>query len=163
MTKMPEVAPAGQRPDQKQKPQVFSLKTPLVSEGTVNNVVVDSDNLWVWVKVYASGGENFIHAHMAEDHSFIVMDGEATFHFPEGKDTVVGKYGGILIPRGAYYSFTSTGSGPLVLLRVGGGAARYHDSRVWWPGEVDDRAERQRTVENGEFFGDPEAEKLAAQ
>jgi mannose-6-phosphate isomerase-like protein (cupin superfamily) len=100
--------------------------------------------MYVWVKVYAEGGENYLHTHEREDHVFVILDGEATFHDPGGKDTVLKKNQGILLQRGAYYSFTSTGNTPLVLLRVGAADALPHvrDSRKSWPGEVDDREAR---------------------
>src|SRR5215204_3313507 len=101
------------------KAQTFTLKTPLLSKGASNNVVVDSDLLWIWVKVYAEGGENFLHKHVIEDHAFVVLDGQATFHDKDENLTVLNKYDGIFMPRGTFYSFTSTGDGPLVLLRAG--------------------------------------------
>jgi hypothetical protein len=110
----------------------------------------------VWVKVYAQGGENYLHTHEHEDHVFVILDGQATFHDSGGGTTVLNKHQGMLLQRGAYYSFTSTGDTPLVLLRVGSADAlpRVRDSRKWWPGEVDDRAERGvRPVEiPGQYF-----------
>ena len=140
------------------KAQTFSIKTPLVTKGVINNVVVDSDLLWLWVKVYAEGGENFLHKHVAEDHAFVVLDGQATFHDKDSSDMVVNKYEGIFLPRGTYYSFTSTGAGPLVLLRAGAGkdGAGYRESREWFPGVVDTRTELGEQTETipGRFFGD---------
>lgn len=136
--------------------QTFSLKTPLLSAGGLNNYVAETDLMWVWVKVYAEGGENVLHTHEHEDHMFVILDGEATFHDPSGKDTVLRRHQGMLLQRGAYYAFTSTGDTPLVLLRVGAGDAlpRVRDSRKWWGDLVDDRAERGiRPVEiPGAFF-----------
>lgn len=145
------------------KAAVFSLKTPMVSSGTVNNVVVQSDLMWIWMKVYAEGGENFLHKHTTEDHAFIVLDGQATFHDREGNDTVLDKYQGIFLPRGTYYSFTSTGEGPLVLLRAGAmeGGTGYRDNREWLPGVVDNRDYRANPPVQipGEFFGDPDGSR----
>ena len=138
------------------KVQVFSLKTPLLSEGMLNNEVAATDLMYVWVKIYAQGGENYLHTHEREDHVFVILDGQATFHDPSGTNTVLNKHQGVLLQRGAYYSFTSTGDTPLVLLRVGAADAlpRIPDSRKWWPGEVDDRDARGvRPVEiPGQFF-----------
>ncbi len=61
------------------KAQVFSLKTPLLSAGQTNTPVAGTDLLKVRVKVYAEGGENVLHAHFDEDHSFIILQGQATF------------------------------------------------------------------------------------
>lgn len=140
------------------KAQIFSLKTPLLAKGGTNNVVVDSDLLWIWVKVYAEGGENFLHKHVTEDHAFVILDGQATFHDKDGNDTVLNKYHGIFLPRGTYYSFTSTGAGPLVLLRVGAGkdGTGYGENREWFPGVVDPRAAYGSRAEPipGKFFGE---------
>lgn len=103
------------------KAQAFSLKTPLLSEGRSNQVVAETDLLKLRVKVYAEGGENGLHHHLDEDHAFVVLQGQATFHDEEDNSTVVNKYEGIMLPRGAYYYFTSTGDENLVLLRVGAG------------------------------------------
>jgi mannose-6-phosphate isomerase-like protein (cupin superfamily) len=141
------------------KAQTFTLKTPLLAKGATNNVVVDSDLLWIWVKVYAEGGENFLHKHVTEDHAFIVLDGQATFHDQHDNLTVLNKHDGIFMPRGTFYSFTSTGDGPLVLLRAGAGkdGTGYSENREWFPGVVDTRvASGDRPVEiPGKFFGDP--------
>ena len=34
------------------------------------------------IKVYASGGENTLHAHNNEDHMFVILQGTAIFHGP---------------------------------------------------------------------------------
>ncbi len=62
------------------KAQIFSLKTPLLSAGRTNTPVAGTDLLKVRVKVYAEGGENGLHAHFDEDHSFIILQGQATFY-----------------------------------------------------------------------------------
>jgi mannose-6-phosphate isomerase-like protein (cupin superfamily) len=105
----------------KPKAQVFSLKTPLLSEGRTNLEVAATDLLKLRVKVYAEGGENGLHRHLDEDHSFVVLQGQATFHDGEDNISVVNKYEGIMLPRGAFYRFESTGDENLVLLRVGAG------------------------------------------
>src|SRR5947208_13661355 len=99
------------------KAQTFSLKTPLLSEGRSNQEVAATDLLKLRVKVYAEGGENGLHTHNDEDHSFVVLQGQATFHDENDTPTVVNKHEGIMIPRGAFYYFQSTGDETLVLLR----------------------------------------------
>lgn len=103
------------------KAQVFSMKTPLLSEGRSNQEIAATDLLKLRMKVYAEGGENGLHRHLDEDHAFVVLQGQATFHDETDSSSVVNKYEGIMIPRGAYYFFTSTGDENLVLLRVGAG------------------------------------------
>jgi mannose-6-phosphate isomerase-like protein (cupin superfamily) len=101
--------------------QVFSLKTPLLSSGRTNTPVAGTDLLKLRVKVYAEGGENGLHRHLDEDHAFVVLQGQATFHDEQENVTVVNKNEGILLPRSAYYYFQSSGDENLVLLRVGAG------------------------------------------
>ncbi len=73
------------------------------------------------MKVYFEGGENATHTHLAEDHLFFVLSGQATFHLGrDGEEVkVANRYEGVLLPRGAYYRFQSSGEENLVMLRVG--------------------------------------------
>ena len=100
-------------------PQLFRLKTQLLSEGRSNCVLARTDLMTVTIKCYAQGGENALHTHPAEDHTFIVLDGKARFYGPAGEIGVLKRNEGIMLPRGAYYRFESCGDIPLVLLRVG--------------------------------------------
>lgn len=118
------------------KPDFFDLRTRLVSEGRNIKPLVETDNMWAWIKVYATGGENSLHGHKNEDHMFLVLSGEATFSGPNGEERACGPNEGIMLPAGALYSFCCTSDDPLVLLRVG---ARAHEGDL-----------RDRVDENGE-------------
>jgi mannose-6-phosphate isomerase-like protein (cupin superfamily) len=139
------------------KAQVFSLKTPLLSEGRSNTAVAETDRLKLRVKVYAEGGENGLHTHNDEDHSFVILQGQATFHDEEDNVTVVNKYEGILLPKGAYYWFQSTGDENLVLLRVGAGRMPEGGFRVGTNG-VPLTREENKHIDGvpipGKFFGE---------
>jgi mannose-6-phosphate isomerase-like protein (cupin superfamily) len=103
---------------------VFDLAgTPLLSSGRTDEVIAASDNLVARVKVYASGGENATHAHLEDEHLFLILAGRALFHLGrEGERQVeVGPNAGVLLPAGAFYRFCSIGQDNLVLLRVGKG------------------------------------------
>lgn len=97
----------------------YSMKVPLLSAGRTNEVLARTATTEVRAKVYAEGGENGLHTHMDEDHTFFVLDGQATFYGPDDTPTVVGRYEGLMIPSGAFYRFQSTGDTNLVLLRFG--------------------------------------------
>jgi len=104
------------------KAVLFSLRnTPLLQQGTIYDPLATAENLWVNLKVYASGGENALHSHGGEDHAFIVLQGKATFTFGDGRTAVVGQYEGVMIPKNGLYKFTADESENLVMLRVGGG------------------------------------------
>jgi len=138
------------------KAQIFSLKTPLLSAGQTNTPVAGTDLLKVRVKVYAEGGENELHAHFDEDHSFVVLQGQATFHDDAGNTNEVNKYEGILLPKGAYYYFQSTGNENLVLLRVGAGRKSGDEFRLGNEGRPLTAEENKRIPGvpiPGEFFG----------
>jgi mannose-6-phosphate isomerase-like protein (cupin superfamily) len=114
-------------------PEVFTLRAPLLESGNMDTPLYTTESMWAHVKVYAEGGENDLHAHPLEEHSFIVLDGEATFVDGDGKETQVGRNEGILLPKGALYRFCNTGTGNLVMLRIGVGS----NSRL--PGKADER------------------------
>ncbi len=101
------------------KPQFFKLRAELLSKGRTNQVVADTDNMWVNLKVYAEGGENGLHNHTDEDHFHLVLSGSACFYGPRGEEKHCGPYEGIMLPAGCYYRFLATGDEPLILLRVG--------------------------------------------
>jgi mannose-6-phosphate isomerase-like protein (cupin superfamily) len=101
------------------KPTVFALRAQLLDQGRTDTVVAAAEDLIVRMKVYASGGENELHAHTGEDHTFMVLQGSARFYGPEGETIDIGQYQGIMLPRGAYYRFHATSKEPLVMIRVG--------------------------------------------
>src|SRR5688572_30265861 len=102
---------------------VFDLRTELLKQGLTTDTRAKTDRLSVTMKAYANGGENLFHAHTAEDHAFVVLSGQATFHIETEENVkVLGKYEGIMIPKDQSYKFQSTGEGNLIMLRVG---ARY--------------------------------------
>ena len=118
---------------------LFSMRNlPLLEQGTTYDPLATAENLWLNIKVYASGGENALHAHGAEDHAFIVLQGKATFTFGDGRTSVVGKYEGVMIPKNVEYKFMADEAENLVLLRVGAGQRQSLDdlTRFGTPKEI---------------------------
>jgi len=99
----------------------YTLRTQQISKGKYDGLLARGDLLEVRLKIYAEGGENTLHAHLDHDHTFIVMDGQATFFDENDVPTVVDRYAGIFLPRGAKYRFCCSSDRPVVLLRIGGG------------------------------------------
>jgi mannose-6-phosphate isomerase-like protein (cupin superfamily) len=98
----------------------FKLAAQLLDQGRTMDLLARADVLAAHIKVYAEGGENTIHAHTKEEHLFVILEGEATFHLGhEDRVRVLGKHDGVIIPAGSYYWFVSSGEENLVLLRVG--------------------------------------------
>ena len=110
----------------------FTLDSPLLAQGRFDNKVARTDLLTMIVKVYAAGGENALHMHPYEDHSFVILQGEATFHIGVGDNVkVLTKYEGVMLPRGVSYWFVSSASENLVMLRVGAAEKWPEDGRAF--------------------------------
>jgi mannose-6-phosphate isomerase-like protein (cupin superfamily) len=104
----------------KQAAKVFNLRTPYLEQGRTTDMRARTDLMTITMKVYAEGGENAMHNHPHEDHSFMVLEGEATFHIESDDNTMtVGCYEGILLPKNVNYWFQSSGDQNLVMIRVG--------------------------------------------
>lgn len=104
------------------KAEGFTLAgTPVLSLGRYNKLLARCDGFGARVKVYAEGGENATHTHLNEDHLFFVLAGQATFHLGRDAEEVVvaNEREGVMLPRGSYYRFQSSGDENLVMLRVG--------------------------------------------
>ena len=100
-------------------PQMFRMQTRLPKEGRAAALLAATDRMWLNLKAYAEGGENTLHGHTNEDHSFIILQGRASFYGPDGLVATLGKNEGILLPRGALYHFHAEEGEPLVILRIG--------------------------------------------
>jgi len=99
--------------------QPFRLRAEMLKQGRSNQVVAETENMWVNLKVYASGGENGLHNHTDQDHFHLVLNGSARFYGPCSEELDCGPYEGIMLPSGSFYRFHATSAEPLVLLRVG--------------------------------------------
>ncbi|HET9149329.1 MAG TPA: cupin domain-containing protein [Alphaproteobacteria bacterium] len=141
------------------KPTLFKMTAPLLDQGRSNTPLAHTENMWVTLKVYASGGENGLHTHPNEDHTFIVMQGKARYYGPDGVIGDRGPFEGIMLPAGAYYWFEAISSEPLVLLRIGsrtgahdpGGRLNIRGEAM--PGDSPENKQVPVKVREGAFFG----------
>ena len=108
-------------PEAKPRTQKFSLRTPYMKQGRITQLVAETENMWIHTKINYEGGENEIHTHLNEDHSFIVLEGQMSVFDEKGNEIKVEKHQGVMIPRGAYYRYLNTGPENLVVIRVGSG------------------------------------------
>jgi mannose-6-phosphate isomerase-like protein (cupin superfamily) len=120
----PSLSYGGIKRDQAEKagntqPSAFKVRAQLLDQGRTDTVLAASANLTLRLKVYASGGENALHAHENEDHFFIILQGTADFFDPDGLLAALGPHEGIMLPKGQQYSFNATSAEPLVMLRIG--------------------------------------------
>ena len=130
---------------------VFSMRNvPLLEQGTTYDPLATAENLWVNLKVYASGGENALHSHGGEDHAFIVLQGKANFTFGDGRTSVVGQYEGVMIPKNVLYKFEADQKENLVMLRVGGGVRKLTGLQDLTPFGTPKDVVKQTTFADGE-------------
>ncbi|MDB5508504.1 MAG: hypothetical protein JWL93_973 [Hyphomicrobiales bacterium] len=139
----------------------FKLRAQLLEQGRTDTVLAATDNLKLRLKVYASGGENGLHAHASEDHSFLVMQGRARFYDRDDGHTDIGRYEGIMIPAGAYYRFEAISSEELILFRVGAktgagslatAAPRVNARGEAMPGDSKENKRVPVVFKDGQFF-----------
>ena len=71
-----------QRLSQRTTPSFFHLRCQLPKAGRTNQVLGATRMMSVVLKTYAEGGENELHAHVNEDHFFLIMEGTAEFFGP---------------------------------------------------------------------------------
>ena len=140
-------------------PQPFRLRAELLKQGRGNQVVADTGNMWVNLKVYASGGENGLHNHTDQDHFHLVLAGSACFYGPRGEELRCGPYEGVMLPAGCFYRFQATSEEPLILLRVGARivkGAKHPRHNVYGEALPSDSRENGRVEvipRKGEFWG----------
>jgi mannose-6-phosphate isomerase-like protein (cupin superfamily) len=105
--------------DKAPQPSRFRLRAQLLDAGSESRILAESDGLQMKIRVYAAHeGENAMHAHHNQDHSFVVLQGEARFYGPQGEAWELGRNEGIMLPEGAYYCFENAGDDPLVVMRI---------------------------------------------
>ena len=145
---------------EKKTPYVFSLKGQLLEQGRTDSVLAATDDLTIRLKIYASGGENELHAHTSEDHSFMILQGSARFFGPDDEQIELGPYEGIMLPHGNLYKFFATSEEPLVMIRVGNPNIKKQPkpTRIGRDGkELRGDSKENKTVpvvfKEGEFFG----------
>jgi len=142
----------------KKQPSFFKLRAQMLEQGRTNTPLARTDNMWAMLKVYASGGENGLHTHPNEDHTFLVLQGKARYYDADGGHTDVGKHEGIMLPAGAYYWFEAISEEPLVLVRIGcrvgaqDARGRLNISGEPMPGDSKENKRLPVVYREGEFF-----------
>ena len=143
---------------QQKKPSFFKMRAQLLEKGRTNTLMAKTENMWATLKVYASGGENGLHTHPNEDHTFIVLQGKARYYDADGGHVDVGRHEGIMLPAGAYYWFEAISQEPLVLIRIGcrvgvsDGSGRLNIRGEPMPGESKENKRGPVVYREGEFF-----------
>ena len=103
------------------RPQLIDLRIPLLAGGMSRDLLCSGENSTFRIHCYSTGmGEaHGFHAHLEEEHLFVVLHGEAVFSGLDGRLPPIGKNKGIWLPKGCFYEFFNPGPEPLVVLRFG--------------------------------------------
>ena len=75
--------------ERKTAAKVFTFLNDEILAGTGDIVLPGSERLSGVVKRYSVGGENRMHTHPSEDHTFYILQGQGTFRFEEDENVVV--------------------------------------------------------------------------
>lgn len=138
------------------RPSAFRVHAQQLAKGRTETVLAASEQLTVRLKMYASGGENMLHAHRHEDHVFVILQGAAEFFDEEGSLGIFSANQGVLLPKGSMYRFNSMPGEPLAMLRVGtpNEAALGRDGRVDTGGQHFDPGKDAMAATAPEFLPD---------
>jgi quercetin dioxygenase-like cupin family protein len=104
----------------KTKAKVFEFLNDEILAGKGDLVLPGSDELSGVIKRYLEGGENKLHCHPTEDHTFYILQGQADFRLENDENIIVVKeLEAVYLPKGTNYWFHSSGDSKLIMLRVG--------------------------------------------
>ena len=104
----------------KTKAKAFEFINDEILAGRGDLVLPGSDELSGVIKRYLEGGENKMHCHPTEDHTFYILQGAASFRIDSDDNVLeVGELEAVYLPKGTNYWFHSAGDKKLVMLRVG--------------------------------------------
>ena len=140
-------------------PHFFKMQGQMLSQGRTHEWLTEAPNMLCNIKVYASGGENGLHTHTNQDHTFLVLQGSARFYDENGTTTDVNKLEGIMLPAGAYYWFEATSKEELILFRMGcrtndkDPGERLNINGDLMPGESAENKKTEIIYKDGQFFG----------
>jgi hypothetical protein len=131
MTSSPERSGSETDHERGPKPEILTLRTPIVSQGHMKILLAETDMTTMHIHCYApKGGENGLHAHTEEDHVFVCLDGEAQFVGIDGPLPPLKRHQAIFLPKGCFYSFSIETESPCVLLRFGASASGRAGARI---------------------------------
>jgi mannose-6-phosphate isomerase-like protein (cupin superfamily) len=104
----------------KTQAKVFEFINDEILAGKGDLILPGSDDLSGVIKRYVEGGENKMHCHPTEDHTFYILQGAAEFRLESDENIIAAKkFDAVYLPKGTNYWFHSSGDEKLVMLRVG--------------------------------------------
>lgn len=91
------------------------LKEEELEIGHSKKVIFSSDHFHTWVHGDCPGTKGPMHSHTA-DQIFYCVQGQCTFHFPDGSSRAIDPGQLVLIPKGHHYQLDNTGDEYMILL-----------------------------------------------
>lgn len=88
---------------------------PKLAGKSTKKVLHDSDHNHVWVHIDEPGKKGPMHRHTA-DQIFYCVQGQCTFHFPNGEKKALDPGMLVTIPRGQLYQLDNSGTETMILL-----------------------------------------------
>ena len=77
-----------------------------MKQGRITQLVAETENMWIHTKINYEGGENEIHTHLDEDHSFIVLEGQMSVFDEKGNEIESWQIPGRHDPQGRLLSLS---------------------------------------------------------
>lgn len=108
------------------KPEMIDLKIPLVEKGMTRDLLAQGDHSTFRIHCYSpnQGEVHGLHAHIDEEHLFVILNGVVNFSSIDGELPQLGKYQALWLPKGCFYEFVNPGPDP-----PGGAALRRHPGK----------------------------------
>jgi quercetin dioxygenase-like cupin family protein len=88
---------------------------PMLPRGHTKKVLHNGDNFHVWIHGDEPRTIGPMHRHTA-DQIFYCLQGECTFHFPDGPDQKLTPGCVVVVPKGQFYQLDNTGADYMILL-----------------------------------------------
>lgn len=98
----------------------------------IKKPLFNTDSFHTWIHADEPGTKGPMHRHTA-DQTFFCLEGECTFHFPDGTKRKLTPGMIVMIPKGEYYQLENTGDRDMVML--GNRAEAYQQARFDLAGE----------------------------
>ena len=130
--------------------KTFEIRPQLVERGKTNTKLAAAGLISAGVQVIGSGGETNLHGHDHQDAIWLVLNGKVRF-YTEGDQEVatLGKFEGLVIPRGSLYWFESASEENLVIVRIAATDPRVEAGRT----DKGERVSREiLQMKDGQFF-----------
>jgi len=131
--------------------QHYEVHPQLLDSGKMGKYLAKTDLMVVEIQVSAKdGGETNLHSHSALDGSCFVLQGKARFYTAGDREVgTIGRYEGLIVPRGTQYWFECVSDENLVILRHASRDPSEKTERI----DAGARVSHEVKARQGQYFG----------